>query len=221
MAGTISGLIERVRGRLAYYSRGNSTPRLMLLVSVDLLSKLGLEVMPYFIHRERTPVEPVPAPAGCRGTLVDADLAQTLPCRIPGWDAAASANALRSGDVCVGAIFEGELVAATWATSRSCAARGFDLFPLRPGQWCLYGAATHPGARGLGLAPFVRDLLYRELDRRGAQEMLSLSYAFNRSSIRFKEKLGASSLGLCVWLRFFGGRPHGIMGRAPSGTLFS
>lgn len=186
-----------------------------MLVGIDLMAKVGVEIMPYLIVREVMPSEPVPAPVGCHGLIVEAADIETLRCRIPGWDPSGARSALQAGDVCAGAIFEGELVAVTWATERSCAARGYDLFDLRPGQWCLYGAATHPGARGLGLAPYVRDLLYRDLDQRRAEQMLSLSYVFNRASVRFKEKLGASTLGRCVWVRLFGGKPRLVLGQEP------
>lgn len=208
-----SGLLSRARHRLRYYRHGNGAAALALLLLRDGCAKLGVGLHPYFLVREgRRSVTPPEPRARCTYRRLEArDLERTA--RLDAGEWPDFHRAFDRGDLCVGALFEERVVALTWATFGHLHAVGHQLIALRPGEAALYGAVTHPAARGLGLAPRVRWEMYRLLRERGHETLLSLSFAFNRPSLRFKEKLGGEREGFWLWLGLAGRRPRRLLGR--------
>jgi hypothetical protein len=109
---------------------------------------------------------------------------------------------LEKGKLCFGAKYRGELAAFTW----------FELDLLDAGRYCrplardeayLFDAYTPIPYRGKGIAPHIRYLGYKELEKLGRTRLYSISLYFNTPAVNFKRKLGARFLELRLLVRVF------------------
>jgi GNAT superfamily N-acetyltransferase len=78
--------------------------------------------------------------------------------------------------------------------------RGTTLLPLTPAQAYLFDMYVAPRYRGLRLAPLLRRRILRELADAGRSHCYSLSLAGNRSTRRFKARLGAREVELRIYV---------------------
>ncbi len=67
----------------------------------------------------------------------------------------------------------------------------------------LFDAFTLREYRGHNIAPFMRYSCYQELSKMGYNTFYSYSDYFNVPAIRFKAKLAARLLRLCLYIRLF------------------
>lgn len=101
-------------------------------------------------------------------------------------------EALRFGQ-CLGLFADGRLAAYTWSRT-DIIPSPLTRMPLRPlgdDEAYLFGAYVSRDHRGRRLAPILRQALYRRLNATGRTRFYSITLAFNRSSRRFKARLGA------------------------------
>ncbi|MFQ5964180.1 MAG: GNAT family N-acetyltransferase [Candidatus Scalinduaceae bacterium] len=109
---------------------------------------------------------------------------------------------LKKGNKCFGVKYRGDLVALTW-----CQSDLFDFFiyqyPLKEDEANICHAYTLETYRGKGLAPYVRYQCYKELAKLGKIKLYSASDYFNFPAIRFKKKLHAKKLELCLFISLF------------------
>ncbi len=110
---------------------------------------------------------------------------------------------LREGKRCLGMKHRGELVAFTW-----CDFDRFDFesfcFDLSKDEAYLFDAYTLEPYRGKGVAPYLRDQIYRELDLLGKKRLYSVSDCFNTPAVKFKMKLNAKIIELGLFVKLFG-----------------
>jgi GNAT superfamily N-acetyltransferase len=110
---------------------------------------------------------------------------------------------LREGKRCLGMKHGGELVAFTW-----CNFDRFDFesfcFDLSENEAYLFDAYTLEPYRGKGIAPYLRDQIYRELDLLGKKRLYSVSDCFNTPAVKFKMKLNARIIELGLFVELFG-----------------
>lgn len=113
---------------------------------------------------------------------------------------------LRAGHQCLGLIHGQHIIAVSWSDPAQCNHKPY-IFPLFANEAYLYGASVLPAYRGRGLAQYLRYMTYRNLADEGKDTFYSVTDYFNKPSIKFKEKLHARRLKLCVaisigkWLR--------------------
>jgi hypothetical protein len=74
--------------------------------------------------------------------------------------------------------------------------------PLLGSTWTFWTPADIP-YRGKGIAPYIRYLGYKELERLGRTRLYSISIYFNTPAVNFKKKLGAEFLELRLRVRLF------------------
>lgn len=108
----------------------------------------------------------------------------------------------RQGKLCLGTRYRGELAAYTWCDLEECNFEGHR-FPLRENEAYLFDSYTFWPFRGKNLAAYTRYQCYKQLAPMGRSKFYSITEFFNTASKRFKEKLGASPLELCLFLEFF------------------
>ena len=75
--------------------------------------------------------------------------------------------------------------------------------PLKRNEAYLENMYTYESFRGRNLAPFLRYQSYKLLEEEGKTSCYSLTQYFNKSSLRFKQKLNAKHLELWLHLGLF------------------
>lgn len=161
---------------------------------LDRLARLGLVVYPYFLVEE-----PLHDRPGAGGTYDDLELRKLGPSEahlvasVPERPRDESeTRETMSRTTCVAVFAEGELLGYTfYSRTVTGLARG-PLAEGLPTDWAyLFDAYVRPVARGRGIAAFMRHSVHEMLAREGATHASSVTLVFNRSSRRFKAKLGA------------------------------
>ena len=109
---------------------------------------------------------------------------------------------LKEGKKCFGLKHRKELVAFTWCDFDECNFKGFR-FPLKKNEAYLFDAYTLIPFRGKGIAPYLRYQCYKELAKLGRNKLYSISDCLNTPSVRFKKKLNAELLELCLFVEMF------------------
>jgi len=104
---------------------------------------------------------------------------------------------LRDGQQCLGAKYQGKIVAFTWCNLASCHDSTYR-FPLKGNEAYLWDAYTLPTFRGKGLAPFARYELYKALKKMSRYRFYSITEFTNGKAIKFKSKLKAKPIMLGI-----------------------
>ena len=106
---------------------------------------------------------------------------------------------------CLGIFVDGTLAGYSWSRSdRIARAKGrIELHALKPDEAYLFDMYVARSYRGMALAPVLRHRLYRQLEGEGVRRFYSITAYFNRSSRKFKAKLGAREIELRAGLRLW------------------
>ena len=109
---------------------------------------------------------------------------------------------LHLGHLCFGLLKEDKLVAYMW-----CDLKEFSHSPcryiLKKNEAYLYDAQVAPEYRGKSLAPYLRNQFYSALKQYSKDTYFSYSDYANSPAIRFKKKLGARFLKLCLYVNLW------------------
>lgn len=187
---------SRFRNRLRF---GLATQEML-----DRLAHFGVVIYPYYFVDE--PVQPRAelAPAdGLRFRTLDAGEAH-LVSRLPERPRdEAKIRAVMAFATCVAALDDDEIVAYSWYTTRHLKGMaGADpIAPLPAGCAYLFDMFVCRRARGRQVAAQLRNHVHGLLFAQGVRHAISISLVFNRSTRKFKAKLGAVEPELRVMLR--------------------
>ena len=187
---------SRLRNRVRY---GLATQE-----ALDRIAKLGLVVRPYFVVEE--PVRTRSGPAGTHGLVVrqlreeETPLIAHLPERRR---EEAKVRALLGFAHCIAAFENGTLLGYGWfRRDYLCGASSADQAIALPADCAyLFDMFVCRGARGRNVAAYLRGETLNILAAQGVKHAFSISLAFNRSTRRFKAKLGATEVELRLHLR--------------------
>ena len=172
------------------------------------LRPLGVTIVPYRVMRESLGGPKPSVPRTASGHLYEVSWANVSDADGVAMVTSSTAKhvsaRLNGGRLCLVAKEGGAVRAVVWCDLEVCSWE-HESFPLGESEAYLYGAETHPSARGRGLAPYLRYRCYEALASRGRTVCYSVSEYFNHPAIRFKEKLGARtvSVGLFIGLGRF------------------
>ena len=179
----------------------------ILRLFFDGLTKLGIEITPYYIVLEGLFGKTIPTleqkPKGYDAGFFgpeDIPAVAALPGRTLS-EKKLTAR-LKKGHLCYGLKFDGEPAAFNWFDTEALVC-GPHRIPMKDHEASLYDAYTDMDHRGKGLAPFVRYQSYKELSAKNRTQIYSVSTCFNTSSIRFKKKLGARLVETHLLVIFF------------------
>ena len=106
---------------------------------------------------------------------------------------------------CFGAFIGDSLAGYTWSRSDSIPrskSRVYSL-PLAADQAYVFDMYVDQDFRGMSLAPFLRHKLDQYLSDKGVHRFYSITAYFNRSSRKFKAKLGAREFELRIAVGFW------------------
>jgi hypothetical protein len=178
-----------------------------LRLVLDALSRVGIVIQPYYVVMEGLFGRPMPRMGdGLHeyevGYLGPEDMKAVA--AVPGRTISLESlnRRLAEGKKCFGIRKGGELAAFTWADLETLSG-GVYARPLEPDEAYLFDAFTLVPFRGKGIAPYIRYLVYRELEKLGKTRLYSISLYVNTPSIRFKKKLSAKFLELRMYYRVF------------------
>lgn len=110
---------------------------------------------------------------------------------------------LDEGAMCYGAIAGNHIIAFTWCNLRYCTIASHRLFTLESNEAYLFDAFTVPNYRGRGIAPYLRYLLFRELEKQDRTTMYSITMSANAPAMTFKRKLGVGKMETGIYIRLF------------------
>jgi GNAT superfamily N-acetyltransferase len=182
---------------------------------LDRLARAGFVIYPYFITIEDAPVDEVAGEEGQDDRIMmrwlgPEDVGEIARITARKTDTTYLLARLDSAR-CMGAFLDGSLVGVSWASTVQLPipyTRNQALFRLAPDELYLFDMYVSPEHRGLRLAGRLRSRLYREFMAEGRTRRYSVTLAFNRSSRRFKARLGASEVELRIYLQLrFGSLP--------------
>jgi GNAT superfamily N-acetyltransferase len=186
----------RIRNRLRF---GLATQEFL-----DRLARLGLVVYPYCFVEEpvRVRVE-LDQPEGLEFRRIDPDAAHLLahlPERPRDEEKIRSTMAFAT---CIAALERGEIVAYSWYTQHHLkgVAGGDPIVALPTDCAYLFDMFVCRRARGREVAAQLRNHVHGLLATKGVRHAISVSLLFNRSTRKFKAKLGAVETELRVLLR--------------------
>ncbi len=189
--------LQRLFGRLRH---GLLTQEIL-----DRLARAGLVIYPYFVAWEPVREEPDPIPQEhCTFRVLGADDAAEMARFAPGRPNEQAIVRLLAKAACLGAFCDGQLAGYSWARLDVVPvpfAGGHAVFRLQPREAYLFDMYVAPPYRGLRLAGSLRQAMQRELVRRGSSCFYSVTLAFNRSSRRFKSRLGVREIELRLYVR--------------------
>ncbi len=199
-------VLQRLFGRIRH---GLLTQEIL-----DRLARAGFIFYPYFVALEPAPDEGAPRlDERCTVRVLSAADAADIARVAMGRSTEDAIVRLLSQATCLGIFYDGALAGYTWARLDVIPVpftRGKPMVALQPSEAYLFDMYVASPYRGLRLAGLLRQAMQRELMRRGRTRFYSITLAFNRSSRRFKARLGVREIELRLYLRLRLGSLPGI-----------
>ena len=108
----------------------------------------------------------------------------------------------KDGSRCLLCKKDEQLIGYTWFNLFECDS-GIYKLSLKENEAYLFDAYVLMEYRGKRIAPFIRFLCYKELQKLNRTTLYSISDLFNSQSIRFKKKLNAKFSVLILYINLF------------------
>ena len=169
-------------------------------------AKIGLDIMPYYWVQEEYKKSEAP---NIRGEsqdftfirLTDEDL-QKIMTQVDILNESKIRESLALGQECVGLKQNHEIAAYMFIELNDFIIKR-RRFEIKSNEAYLLNMFTFENFRGKNLAPYLRYKCYRYLEDKNIDKKYSVSNYFNKSAIRFKEKLNSKHLKLFVNIELF------------------
>lgn len=198
---------EKLPKKLSFREKVASRFRhgLVLYSLRNFLSRLGLEILPYWLEREGLDqcVEPPIKgnPAEYRVAPMEKEvIAQFF--REQNWESSAWEESPLWDQYAYGLYHKSQLAAFMMMRNRGFEYKG-KFFKLQDNESYLENMYTFDAFRGKNLAPYLRYKCYEVLAREGRTTCYSVTQYFNTSSLKFKTKLGVRHKALYLHLGLF------------------
>ncbi len=108
----------------------------------------------------------------------------------------------KNGQMCICLRHKNDIAAFMFIALNDIVYKGSPI-DLKPNEAYLLNMYTFETYRGKNLAPYLRYQSYQFLKEMGKDRLYSISAYFNKSSIKFKEKLNAKHLNLILFILLF------------------
>lgn len=112
-------------------------------------------------------------------------------------------SGMENGQKCIGLRHAGGNIAAYMMIETGAYNYKKRCITLKPNEAYLLGMYTFEDFRGMNLAPYLRYKSYKLLKDEGRDRLYSITAYFNKSSLKFKRKLGARHLSLHLYIGLF------------------
>lgn len=169
---------------------------LFLFGLFNRLAKIGIDIVPYYWVQEEA--------APCQEPTIKDDAVYTVRflnkkelkavCHLePGDEYDKMMEDVENGQLVIGLETDNTIAAYTFVELNSFEFKG-RRFNLGPNEAYLLNMWTFHDYRGKNLAPYLRYHVYQVLSEKGIKFKYSITDYFNKSSIKFKNKLNAKNL---------------------------
>jgi GNAT superfamily N-acetyltransferase len=191
--------LERFTGRVRY--------GLLMQEILDRVGRLGIRLTPYLVVAESSATTPdfqTDAMDYTIRPLSTDDMVQIANSPDRKRDLNKTLERLEFSQ-CIGIFVKGTLAGYSWSRSDRITRSGgrIELHALKPDEAYLFDMYIARPFRGMALAPLLRHHLYRHLEAEGVRRFYSITSYFNRSSRKFKAKLGARRIELRAALKLW------------------
>jgi len=179
---------------------------LALGAALSRLSKIGIEIIPYYLVQEGIDDSAFPKikddatkySVSFFGLQEMKIIGETT----RGYEEGTLLTRLQEGKKCIGIKRNSHIAAFMWIDLKECNHKP-DIFPLKKNEAYLYDMHTLDAFRGKNIAPYLRYQSYGSLKNIGRDTFYSVSSLLNKSSIKFKKKLNAKLLKLVLSVGLF------------------
>ena len=179
---------------------------LIIHTLLNQFSKIGIAITVYYWVQEGLFLNEIPEPGGNPDdysliTLDSNDIKSNIH-NIRGVTLEEFLKRLEEGQICFGMKYKDEISSIMWANIKNCHHRpgGSN---LENDEAYLHGMYTFDSFRGRNIAPFLRYKCYDALRNMGRDKLFSITEYFNKSAVRYKQKLNARNLDLCLIIDLF------------------
>jgi hypothetical protein len=179
---------------------------LLLFGITNRLARIGIDIKPYYwVQEDAKPCkEPV-----IKGDVEDfivkymsKEDVQIIASQVPKILGDDLINGFNKGQLCIGLEHENKIVAYTFVKLNDFTFNNRQI-NLRNNEAYLFNMWTFHEYRGRNLAPYLRFKSYQLLKEQGREVKYSITNYFNKSSIKFKNKLNAEHLKLYLSIALF------------------
>ena len=197
-AGKKIGIYKRIYDKFRY--------GLVLQVLRNFMARGGIEITPYYWVQEG--VQPVNMPeikgeiSYCRVAFLEKDDIKVLGAEGRGYPEEELLNWLKNGKKCLGLKYKDEIASFLWINLKDCSF-GNEAIILKDNEAYLSDMYTMESFRGRNLAAYLRYQSYGILHNMGRNKIYSVSEFFNKTAIKYKQKLNARNLKLILFIRLF------------------
>ncbi len=178
----------------------------LFLFSVrNFLTRFGLDIDPYYWEREGLSLSKEPRIRGDASefTVETLEAAEVgILDNIMGIDAGQLKKDIENGQLCIGLKRGKEIAALMFAETKDFVYKNRN-FKLGQRDAYLLNMYTFEAYRGKNLAPYLRYHSYKELEKQGIDTIYSITAYFNKSSLKFKQKLNVQHLQLFLYIGLF------------------
>ena len=170
------------------------------------LAKIGIDIMPYYwVEEEYIPAKkPIirTEASNFKFISLNADQIESIKSKSDSISEKKIIESIADGQECIGLLHDNDIAAYMFIKLKEFTFKN-RLFQLKPNQAYLLNMYTFNEYRGKNLAPFLRFLCYRYLEEKGITSKFSVSNYFNKSAIRFKQKLNSRPVKLLAHIELF------------------
>jgi len=170
------------------------------------LARIGIMINPYYWELENTGTITSPKIKGNTEEFIVDYLSleeiEALISRIKGIRNDEFIEGIKRGQKCIGLRHKGEIAAYMCIDFKSFEYNKRE-FQLKSNEAYLLNMYTFEKFRGRNLAPYLRFKSYELLQKANRDTIYSITVYFNKSSLRFKKKLGVKHLKLYLYIGLF------------------
>lgn len=171
------------------------------------LEKVGLDFDPYYWELEGLEFSKAPQikdkPELYSLQFLTYEEVASLMDSIVGMDRDMLLGGMEQGQQCIGLRYHTGAVAAFMMIETNAVTYKHRTVHLGEHEAYLLGMYTFEAFRGKNLAPFLRYKSYEFLREQGRTRLYSITAYFNKSSLKFKKKLGVRHLSLRMYIGLF------------------
>jgi hypothetical protein len=169
-------------------------------------AKVGLDIMPYYWVQEEVNATEKPLIKSNSEEFIfkplNSDELKLILAKSDSISEAKILQSLKRGQECVGLQYKTQIAAYMFIELNDFIFKNRS-FNIKANEAYLLNMFTFTPFRGKNLAPYLRYCCYRYLETRNIKMKYSISNYFNKSAIKFKQKLNSKHLKLYINIELF------------------
>jgi hypothetical protein len=170
------------------------------------LIRIGIDFSPYYFMMDYVGDTAPPLlkddPSDYFTSFLNEGDIELLSNKIPEWQTKYIFNALRDGQKCYGLKYKGEIAAFMMINYKAFHYKTVSE-PLNEKEVYFNDMYTLEVFRGRNIAPYLRYQCIQALKETGTERFISMTEYFNTPAVKYKKKLNARKLKLCLYVNLF------------------